>query len=183
MSARVHAAVVALACVAVAACADSTTLGPYDSGVGIPDLGRACAYNDASAADFGPIPDFGTITAPNLDAAPPDYGPSTSELPNGCPSLFACLAPEGTTAGLTYTNFARPVFDAYCNRCHASTVTGPTRIAPTGYNWDDPGAIHAHLSEIRQVVGVSNFMPFDRPTDMSCDLRRGMVVWIDTGAP
>lgn len=155
-------------------------IGPIDGGIA--DLGRVCAYHDGGDVDYGPFPsDFG-IMAPDLMVPPPDLGPPSTTLINGCPSLPACFGSPGEDAGLTYAGFAQPLFAAYCNRCHSASA--PDRHgAPSGYNWDDRASINMHLAEMRDVAGVSNFMPFDRPTDLSCDQRRALVTWIDVGAP
>lgn len=51
----------------------------------------------------------------------------------GPPTESVC--PPGST--LTYTNFGRPFMDAYCNRCHASSLRGPARHgAPSFHDFD-----------------------------------------------
>jgi len=183
-------ALLSLACAALCACGDDSHAdsGLHDAGVDAPppvDLGPACFSHDGGGADFGAIPsDLGPFEAPDLSVPPPDLGPPTATLINGCPSLAPCLATPGSSSALTYTGFAQPFFATYCTRCHATALTGGGRHgAPSGYNWDDRTSVYAHLPEIRDVIGVSNYMPFDRPTDLPCDRRRELVTWIDTGAP
>lgn len=106
------------------------------------------------------------------------------ELINGCPPHRTPLAQPGEPIdGDTYASFAMPLFQSFCVRCHATTVTGDDRNgAPVDYDWDDETSVRAHLAEIRNAIGVLNFMPLTPPAP-SCDQRRRMVRWIDAAAP
>ncbi|HEY2746868.1 MAG TPA: hypothetical protein VGL86_19730 [Polyangia bacterium] len=91
--------------------------------------------------------------------------------------------PDGGAGGDTWANYAQGFFATYCTRCHSSTLTGDARNgAPDGYNWDDESSVNAHIADIRDAVGVSDFMPFT-PPDPSCSERRRIVRWIDAGGP
>lgn len=174
--------------VLIAACTGGDRpAGPRDAGrdSGFQDLGRVCNYYDGGGTDFGPLPDdAGPLVRPDLSVPPPDAGPPSATTVNGCPVLYPCLALAGSDAGLTYDGFAAPLFATYCTRCHSTTLTGAARnMAPDGYNWDDRTSVYAHLPQIRAAIGVANYMPYDRPTDLSCDRRHAVVIWIDTGAP
>jgi uncharacterized membrane protein len=105
-------------------------------------------------------------------------------LVNGCPPLDNPITtPDGGAGGDTWANYAQGFFAMYCTRCHASTLTGDARNgAPDGYNWDDEAAVAAHIADIRDAVGVHNFMPFT-PPDPTCSERRRIVRWIDAGGP
>jgi len=106
------------------------------------------------------------------------------ELVNGCPTHRAPLAEPGDPIdGDTYATFAQPLFTTYCVRCHSTTRTGADRNgAPVGYNWDDEAAVRAHRSEMRNAIGVSNFMPLT-PPNPTCDERARLVRWIDADNP
>lgn len=126
------------------------------------------------------------------EGACPD--PSTNVV-LGCPS-YACpgqaVGDDGAAAD-TYDTFAAPFFEGFCTRCHSTernvdnncSVSAPDACrngAPTGYDWDDPASIRAHLAVIREMVGERNEMPVSAPFP-SCDERRRLVDWIDQGAP
>jgi len=105
-------------------------------------------------------------------------------LVNGCPVLTAPQANPGDPIdGDTFTSFAGPLFQQFCTRCHASTRTGTDRNgAPVGYNWDVEATVRQRLPEIRNAVGVLNFMPLNPPL-LSCAERQRLVRWIDASAP
>jgi hypothetical protein len=104
-------------------------------------------------------------------------------LNHGCPPLTTPQDVDGGAAGDTWTNYAQGFFTMWCTRCHSTTLAGAARNgAPDGYNWDDQAAVNAHLAEIRDAVGVSNFMPFT-PPDPTCADRQRIVRWIDANAP
>lgn len=105
-------------------------------------------------------------------------------LNHGCPPLTnPVTTPDGGAGGDTWSNYAQGFFQMWCTRCHSSTLSGAARNgAPDGYNWDEQATVNGHLAEIRDAVGVSNFMPFT-PPDPSCDDRRRIVRWIDADAP
>jgi uncharacterized membrane protein len=105
-------------------------------------------------------------------------------LANGCVPLVGPQAtPDGGAGGDTWGSYASGFFTMYCTRCHATTLSGAARNgAPDGYNWDDEATVSAHLAEIRDAVGVENFMPFN-PPDPTCAERKRIVRWIDADAP
>ncbi len=112
--------------------------------------------------------------------SPPD-GPT---LIKGCPILDDPQAEPGDPIdGDTFETFAAGFFEDWCTRCHSSTLAGDDRNgAPTGYDWDVEATVRDHLDEIRNVVGVTMFMPFD-PPDPTCAERQQLVRWIDADAP
>ena len=116
--------------------------------------------------------------------SPVDAGRDGPPLINGCPSLSAPQASPGDPIdGDTFDTFAGPLLVQVCTRCHATTLTGAARNgAPIGFNWDDEASVRTHLAEIRNAVGVLNFMPPSDPRP-SCDERQRLVRWIDADAP
>lgn len=117
------------------------------------------------------------------DAAATDAAPD-AEIVDGCEVLRDPQAEPGDPIdGDTWETFAADFFAAYCTRCHASTLDGPDRNgAPVGYDWDVEATVREHLPEIRNVVGVTMYMPLS-PPDPTCDERRRLVRWIDADAP
>jgi uncharacterized membrane protein len=115
---------------------------------------------------------------------PGDGAPADARYINGCPQLTAPQAQPGDPIdGDTWTTYAQGFFAMWCTRCHSTTLVGGARNgAPVGYNWDDPASVRTHLSEIRNAVGVANFMPFN-PPDPTCAERQRIVRWIDAAAP
>jgi hypothetical protein len=107
-----------------------------------------------------------------------------ARIVNGCPALEEPQAAPGDPIdGDTWDTFAMEFFATWCTRCHGSTLTGPDRNgAPVGYDWDVEATVRSFLPEIRNAVGVQNFMPFN-PPDPSCDERQQIVRWIDADAP
>ena len=105
-------------------------------------------------------------------------------LVNGCAPLTTNQADaDGGAGGDTWSSYAMGFFATYCTRCHATALTGAARNgAPDGYNWDDQATVNAHLAEIRDAVGVSNFMPLN-PPNPTCAERQRIVRWIDGAAP
>jgi len=116
------------------------------------------------------------------DAA--DAGPPDARIVNGCPALEEPQASPGDPIdGDTWTTFAMELFATHCTRCHASTLGAGERTgAPLGYDWDVEASVREHLADIRNAVGVANFMPL-LPPDPTCDERQRLVRWIDAGAP
>lgn len=117
---------------------------------------------------------------------PSDASPGDGEIIRGCPSLRAPQAlPGDDIGGDTWSTWARDDFFAvYCTRCHSvANVTAVERNdAPIGYDWDDMGSVYTHLDEIRDAVGVFNYMPVEDPKP-TCDERLRLVRWIDAAAP
>jgi uncharacterized membrane protein len=101
-----------------------------------------------------------------------------------CPELRGPLAMPGDAIdGDDYATLAQPFFETYCVRCHESVKTGAARNrAPLGLDWDQEASVRSHLPEIRDAVGVTNFMPFSAPFP-SCEERARLVRWIDADAP
>jgi uncharacterized membrane protein len=115
----------------------------------------------------------------------PGESPPDARIINGCPSLVEAQAESGDPIdGDTWDTYAAEFFETWCTRCHSvDNVTPDERTnAPDGYNWDDEASVLEHISEIRNAVGVFNFMPFN-PPDPSCDDRQRIVRWIDAGHP
>lgn len=106
--------------------------------------------------------------------------------PNGCPSYrdIPVAAPGDDIGGHNYANFAGPFFSNNCVRCHGSTRMGDDRHgAPVDVLLDVESSVRANLLRIRDVLGESNYMPFDNPSLITCEQRRTMLEWIDVGAP
>ena len=96
--------------------------------------------------------------------------------------VAACSDPEPTPTGaacppgspLTYDNFARPFMEAYCTRCHASTLSGEARMgAPLFHDFDTESGIldvgdHIDEEAAAGPNAVNELMPPDgaRPTEM-----------------
>jgi len=63
----------------------------------------------------------------------------------GVPTESVCP----TTQTLTYDNFGQAFFDGYCQRCHASTVTGAARMqAPADHVFDTVADIRVLATHI-----------------------------------
>lgn len=132
---------------------------------------RPCALFAAFVSVLG----CGDDVAPNNDGGDPEI----------CDELRDPLAQPGDPIdGDTYETFVQPFLASYCIRCHDSTLTSlETRGgAPAGYDWDHVDVVRMHLAEIRNAVGVTNFMPFNAPFP-SCEERARLVRWIDAAAP
>ncbi len=103
----------------------------------------------------------------------------------GCPVLEEPQAAPGDPIdGDTWDSFAMGFFAEHCTRCHSTTLVGSAarQGAPDDYNWDVEATVRLHLPEIRNVVGVTMFMPF-LPPDPTCEERQRLVRWIDAAAP
>lgn len=111
-------------------------------------------------------------------------GDGDAPLVNGCPALTAPQANPGDPIdGDTFDTFAGPLLATYCTRCHSTQLTGAARNgAPIGFNWDDEASVRMHLAEMRNAVGVLNFMPPSDPKP-TCAERQRLVRWIDASAP
>jgi hypothetical protein len=124
------------------------------------------------------------LSACGDDGNAPDAGPPDAATIKGCLVLTEPQAEPGDPIdGDTWATFAMDFFADNCTRCHSTTRVGPDRNgAPDGYNWDDEPTVRDHLPEIRNVVGVTMFMPF-LPPDPECSERQRLVRWIDADAP
>jgi len=93
-----------------------------------------------------------------------------------------------TTQTLTYANFGQAFFTSYCQRCHASTVTGAARMgAPADHTFDqvqDIQLLAEHIDELAAAgpASVNTEMPPDgaKPTEAA---RRQLGEWLACGAP
>jgi uncharacterized membrane protein len=93
-----------------------------------------------------------------------------------------------TTQTLTYANFGQAFFASYCQRCHASTVTGAARMgAPSDHTFDmvqDIQLLAEHIDELAAAGpdAVNTEMPPDgaKPTEAE---RRQLGEWLACGAP
>ena len=85
-------------------------------------------------------------------------------------------------------NFGQGFFGTYCQRCHASTVTGAARNgAPADHNFDqveDIRLLADHIDELAAAgtTAVNTAMPPDgaKPSDAE---RRQLGEWLACGAP
>ena len=102
----------------------------------------------------------------------------------GVPTESVCP----TDSTLTYENFGQAFFAGYCQRCHASTVTGLARMgAPTDHTFDTAAEIRAltdHIDELAAAgpAAVNTKMPPDAPTPTEAE-RRQLGEWLACGAP
>jgi len=90
-----------------------------------------------------------------------------------CTSGGADPTPSGATcppaSTLTYDNFGQPFMEAYCTRCHASTLHGNDRHgAPVFHDFDSLTGIlnvHDHVDWYAAAgpSSVNEEMPFDGP--------------------
>ena len=88
---------------------------------------------------------------------------------------------------LTYENFGRPFFEAYCLRCHNSALTTDLARtdAPTDINFDTLESARPFMRRIRLRAGVQGDMPpqlliVPHPSD---EQRQQLIRWIDCGMP
>lgn len=116
----------------------------------------------------------------STDVGVPDVTPGPIVF--GCPTYPDPIAFEGADNG-TFDDIA-PFFEMYCVRCHSTELTtrDERNFAPAGLNWNDETSVRRNRDLIRDAIGVSNFMPPSDPTP-SCEERRRVVAWIDSGAP
>jgi uncharacterized membrane protein len=102
----------------------------------------------------------------------------------GVPTESVCP----TTQTLTYASFGQAFFAGYCQRCHASTVTGLARMgAPTDHTFDTVEQIRSisdHIDEHAAAgpAAVNTEMPPDAPTPTEAE-RRQLGEWLACGAP
>ena len=102
----------------------------------------------------------------------------------GVPTEAVCP----TTQTLTYASFGQAFFAGYCQRCHASTVTGLARMgAPTDHTFDTVEQIRSMSDHIDEHAAagpsaVNTEMPPDAPTPTEAE-RRQLGEWLACGAP
>lgn len=110
-------------------------------------------------------------------------GHHEGEKPSGA------LCPTGPAAStLTYANFGMGFFAGYCQRCHASAVTGAARNgAPADHVFDTLADIITAKDHIDENAAagpnaVNTAMPPGAPTPTE-DERRKLGEWLACGAP
>lgn len=102
----------------------------------------------------------------------------------GPPTQSVC--PAGST--LTYESFAKPFMDAYCTRCHASTLRGEQRQgAPGLHDFDTLFGIKVVFDHIDETTAAgpaatNTGMPPDSPAPTVAE-RRQLGEWIACGMP
>ena len=102
----------------------------------------------------------------------------------GTPTESTCP----TTQTLTYANFGQAFFTSYCQRCHASAVTGLARMgAPADHVFDqveDVRLLSDHIDELAAAgpASVNTQMPPDAPLPTEQE-RRQLGEWLACGAP
>jgi uncharacterized membrane protein len=109
-----------------------------------------------------------------------DGGQADKEKPSGA------TCPAAQT--LTYANFGMAFFNQYCQRCHASTVTGAARNgAPDDHTFDTVTEIFVNKEHVDENAAagptvVNRIMPPSgvKPTD---EERRKLGEWLACGAP
>jgi cytochrome c5 len=102
----------------------------------------------------------------------------------GVPTGSDCPTPQT----LTYANFGQAFFATYCQRCHASSVTGAARMgAPSDHTFDmvqDIQLLTEHIDELAAAGpdAVNTEMPPDgaKPTEAE---RLQLGEWLACGAP
>src|SRR5262245_13356993 len=102
----------------------------------------------------------------------------------GTPTQSTC--PTGST--LTYANFGQAFFTSYCQRCHASTVTGAARMgAPDDHIFDMVQDIQLNTEHIDELAAagpasVNKQMPPNGAAPTEAE-RRQLGEWLACGAP
>lgn len=88
---------------------------------------------------------------------------------------------------LTYENFGRPFFEAYCLRCHNEDLKSDFERtdAPQGINFNTLESARPFMQRIRLRAGVLGDMPpqllvVPHPSD---EQRQRLIRWIDCGMP
>ncbi|RMF74966.1 MAG: cytochrome c [Planctomycetota bacterium] len=88
---------------------------------------------------------------------------------------------------LTYENFGRPFFEAYCLRCHNQDLKSDFERtdAPQGINFNTLESARPFMQRIRLRAGVQGDMPpqllvVPHPSD---EQRQRLIRWIDCGMP
>jgi uncharacterized membrane protein len=104
----------------------------------------------------------------------------------GCSSPSGAACPNGSTA--TWDNFGKDFTLAYCQRCHATNVTGAARKGATpDVNFDTVEGVRAHAAAMDEYAGagpngVKTFMPPDDPKPDAAE-RQKLSQWLACGAP
>lgn len=89
--------------------------------------------------------------------------------------------PTGGTQ-LTFQNFGKGFFNAYCNSCH-SAESGDREGAPDGYSFDTPEQVRKHKERIfARSAGPNDSMPIG-PDDPPREQRDKLAEWLACGAP
>jgi hypothetical protein len=102
----------------------------------------------------------------------------------GPPTDSTC-APGST---LTYQSFGQTFMDAYCTRCHASTLKGPDRNgAPLLHDFDTLYGIEPFVAHIDQTAAsgpaaTNTSMPVGDPMP-TLDERKMLGEWLACGTP
>mgnify|MGYP000606101104 CR=1 FL=1 len=108
-------------------------------------------------------------------STPPLFGPPTQSV---CP----------TGSPLTYAGFAKGFMDAYCTRCHASSLHGADRHgAPSFHDFDTLygiKAVYDHVDETTAAgpAATNTGMPPDWPAPTVAE-RTQLGEWIACGMP
>ena len=102
----------------------------------------------------------------------------------GTPTESVCPTPQT----LTYANFGQAFFGSYCQRCHASTVTGAARNgAPADHAFDQVEDIQLLAEHIDGLAAagptvVNTAMPPQGQNPSTAE-RRQLGEWLACGAP
>lgn len=96
------------------------------------------------------------------------------------------VCPDGGS-DLTYDNFGKDFFSAYCVSCHASTLTGAARVgAPANHDFDTLAGIRAQIDHIDETTAAgpsatnTSMPPSGGPTEAE---RTKLGEWLACGAP
>ena len=89
--------------------------------------------------------------------------------------------PQGGTT-VTYDNFGKTFFAAWCNRCH-SAPDGDRDGAPDAYAFDTVEAIRAQKERIFDRAASTNDSMPPGPNDPPLDQRQKLADWLACGAP
>ena len=111
--------------------------------------------------------------------------PARPDAQRPAPAPSGAVCPPGSSS--TYASFGRAFFDAHCQRCHASSVVGASRLgAPSSATYDDLPSIRRKLAEIDARAAAG-------PLSINTDMPRGAAVplperqelgeWLACGAP
>jgi uncharacterized membrane protein len=113
-------------------------------------------------------------------------GPPNDDFDGGPPTPTGATCPPAST--VTYDSFGRAFFDAYCQTCHASTVTGVDRRgAPAPITYDTVEEIRSDAARIDRHAAagpdaVNGDMPRADPRP-TLEERYTLGEWLACGAP